>query len=257
MSTKTYDGWQEMPTLQFKEIISELIEAKEERLAKLIISDTGLGKTNTIKIFQRKYSRHTYVIKVGDSFKLADIVDEILQQLGLDTSNVKRWANEARIRSKLHIIEARLRELKMKGEKVIMIFDETENLKPNSLRMMKELYDHVIEYCSIVLIGTQQILDTIFNTRRRNRTGVPQLWRRFKAGKRDITPINKARDFKPFFNQYSIEPNLQDLLMELCENYGELHDYLEPVLRHAAGKGEKITEQLFRLYHKLPKIRRA
>lgn len=247
MSTKNYNGWQDIQTLQSKEIISELIEAKENRLARLLVSDTGLGKTNTIKIFKRKLNANTYVITVGDSFKLVDVLDSILLQLEITTQK-----SETRIREKLHTITEALKNLNGKSKPIIII-DEAENLKPNSLRMMKELYDHIIDYCSLVLIGTEQILETIHNKRRRNRTGVPQLWRRFKAGTRYITPINKARDFVPFFEKYIPgETDLQDSLLELCENYGELHDYLEPVLRHASTNNQAVTDQLFRFIHKLP-----
>jgi DNA transposition AAA+ family ATPase len=248
---KKYNGWQDVKTLQTKEILDELIEAKDHQAAKLIISDTGLGKTHTLKLFRHAKPDHTYVIVVGDSFKLADVLDELLMQMGLYKS-AKRWAQEATIRYKLSQIKMALRSMRIQNKKPIIIIDEAENLKPNALRMMKELYDAIIEYCSLVLIGTPQILDTIFNRRRRNRTGVPQLWRRFKAGTREVTPLDKVRDFTPFFDMYiPDEEDVQDLLIELCENFGELHDYLDPVLRHCANNNKPLTKQTFLLFHKL------
>jgi hypothetical protein len=50
---KKYNGWQDVKTLQTKEILDELIEAKDHQAAKLIISDTGLGKTHTLKLFRQ------------------------------------------------------------------------------------------------------------------------------------------------------------------------------------------------------------
>lgn len=253
MTPLKYTGWQPVKTIQSKEILAELIEARENQVAKLIISDTGLGKTNTIKLFKATKPDHTYVITVGDSFKINDVLDEILIQMGLYKES-KQWELAARIRHKLSEIASALKEINKKGERPIIIIDEAENFKPNSLRMMKELYDYIIESCSIVLIGTEQILDTIFNRRRRNRTGVPQLWRRFKAGTRHITPLDKARDFAPFFKLYiPDESDLQDLLIEQCENFGELHDYLDPLLRYCANNSKPLTEELFRFYHKIPK----
>jgi hypothetical protein len=40
----------------------------------------------------------------------------------------------------------------------------------------------------------------------------------------------------------------------MCTNYGELHDYLEPVLREADETEQPVTEALFRTYHNLPKL---
>jgi DNA transposition AAA+ family ATPase len=248
-SNLKYNGWQQVRTLQSKEILAELNDAKKRLRAKLIINDTGAGKTNTVKLFKEGEPTHTYVIKVGDSFKLVDVVDEILLQMG-----ISKWRYSTRIREKLQMISDTMSDIRKNGGNPLIIIDEGENLKPNSLRMMKELYDYIIDFCSIVIIGTEQILDTIFNKRKRNRQSVPQLWRRFKAGTRFISTIDKARDFKAFFQLYiPNEQDLQDLLIELCENYGELHDYLDPVLEYASDNNKPATEELFRLFHKMPK----
>lgn len=62
---------------------------------------------------------------------------------------------------------------------------------------------------------------------------------------------------KPFFDLHiPKELDLQDLLIELCDNYGELHDYLHRFLQHCDKKNLPVTEQNFRLYHKIPKTKR-
>lgn len=247
---KTYTVWEDVPTLQSKEMISELVDAKEHQRAKLLISDTGLGKTKSIEIFKNKLPNHTYVVVVGDSFKLIHVVDEILRKIG-----VMRYDVRDTIYEKLNAIREKLDDIKRERKaKPIIILDEAENLKPQVLKMIKELYDAIHDYCAIVLIGTEQILDSILNRKHKNRQSVPQLWRRFKAGTKYISALNKARDFKPFFDMYIPEaPDLQDLLNEQCENYGELHDYLHPVLVYCTEQKKAITEDLFRLFHKLPK----
>lgn len=253
MSTKIiYKGWKDIPTFQFKEITSELEAAKKHRRASLLISQTGGGKTHIIKMFHRESPDHTYVVTVGYSYKLIDVLDELVQQLGITLEFVK--SERQNIRMKLAAIAAKLRDIKKKGGKPVIIMDEAENLQPAVLKMIKELYDFIIHNCSIVLIGTDQILDSILNRRNKNRQSVPQLWRRFKAGTRYITPINKARDFKPFFDLHiPAQLDIQDLLLELCDNYGELHDYLHPVLCYCAERQEPVSEKVFRYYHKLPK----
>lgn len=253
MQPKNYNGWQDLQTLQSKEVLSELMEAKSYQSAKLLISDTGLGKSNTIKLFKNTKPQYTYVLTVGDSYRLIDVVHEIMELLEVDIYSKRRQGQN--LRNKLIAIADKLKEIKAKGGKPVIILDEAENLKPQVLKMVKELYDAVIKYCSIVLIGTDHIIDSMLNRKSKNRQSVPQLWRRFKAGTRYISKIDKARDFTPFFNLYiANEPDVQDVLLEVCENYGELHDYLDPVLRHCGEKNVELNEKTFRLFHKLPKV---
>lgn len=252
MSKNQYTGWITLQTIQSKEILSELIEAKERQLAKLIISDTGLGKSHTIRVFEKVKPDATYIITVGDSFKLSHVLDEILRHLGIYHALGKGTVAY----EKLALIKEKMEAMKKAERKCkpLIVLDEAENLKPQTLKMIKELYDSIHKHCSIVLIGTEQILDAILNRRNKNRQSVPQLWRRFKAGTRVIAPMKKARDFIPFFETYIPEQkDLQDLLMELCENYGELHDYLEPFLVWCNLNNKPVNEQNFRLFHKIPK----
>lgn len=259
MKKTTYNGWKNIETLQAKEIIYELADAKKRSQAKILVSETGCGKTNSIKLFKKANPDCTFVITVGASYKLPDVINELLELLQLKFESKDQKHN---IRLKLKAIGVKLRELKSSGKKPIIIFDECENIYVQVLKMLKELYDAVHYYSAIVLIGTDQIMDSIHNKRNKNRQSVPQLWRRFKAGTRFITAIDKARDFKPFFQLYiPAAPDVQDILLECCENYGELHDYLEPVLIYCADKDEPVSEKIFRLIHKMPKnaklLRRA
>lgn len=243
-----YKTWQILPTRQSKEILTELIEAKSEPKAALLINDTGMSKTNTVDLFALKYKINTYKITVGASFKLVDVIDSLCEIMGIEHD-----FSLLEIRKKIKLIAKHVAEVYDEKNVPVIIIDEAENLRPSVLELIKELYDAVIENCSIVLIGTPQILSVIHNTRKRNRKGCPQLWRRFKAGTRYISPINKAKDFKAFFDLYiPEETSLQALLIQLCENYGELNNYLDPALRKAANMGKPLTEELFRLFHKLP-----
>lgn len=253
-SKKQY--WHDLPTIQSKEILAELIDCKENRRAALIINKTGMGKTNSVKLFQKTKPLNTFIVTVGDSYKLEDVVDELAGKIGLQFKRHTHYRRVMSIRQKLEEIAKNLIQLEEDGGNPMIIIDEAENLKPSVLKTIKELYDAVIESCSIVMIGTEQIMDSILNLRNKNRTSVPQLWRRFKAGTRHVTSFNKARDMKPFFDKYiPKEDGIHALLIENCENYGELHDYLEPVLRYADKRNEPVTEKLFRLYHKMPALK--
>ena len=115
---------------------------------------------------------------------------------------------------------------------------------------MKALYDGVVGYAGLVLIGTTQLTRSLAKLKNKDRQGMPQLYRRIKAGIRHINPVP---DFSIFYAKYQVEKPLVKLLDSLCENYGELHDYLEPVLREADEQEVPISEDLFRLVHDMPK----
>lgn len=243
-----YKTWQNnMPTFQSKEIISELSNSKKNCRACLIISDTGGGKTNSVKLFKKQNPEHTYVVTVGQTYKLADVVDELMKEFGIYRSMSKNMLHR-----KLQYMQEYLQDVKKNGGKPIIIIDEAENLKFTVLKVVKQLYDAIIDYCSITMIGTDSIIYTM-TSRTRAGYGLPQLYRRFKAGIRYISEINKARDFKPFFDLYLPgNKDVQDILLQLCENYGELHDYLSPVLDFCNETGKELDAVLFRHYHKLP-----
>lgn len=143
-----------------------------------------------------------------------------------------------------------MKELKRSGHQPQIILDEAENLKLPVIKSLKAIYDFCNGYASITLIGTQQLIDDLIKMKKKNRGGVPQFYRRIKAS---IRNVSTAFDFTPFFEKHNVEKPLRRLLVDLCENYGELHDYLEPALREADERDEPLTEELFRLIYNLPK----
>jgi DNA transposition AAA+ family ATPase len=240
-----YNSWQNFPTIQFKEIINELVEAKQEKKNLMIISSTGDGKTNAIKAFQAKNPKHTYVFTLGDSYSLRTLLSEVMAVFGLTTHHWK----DVKHRSLL-MISKKLNEIAEEGGHPIFILDEAENARVPVLKAIKEIYDAVAGKCSIVMIGTNQLIEQL--NKKATGQSLPQLRRRFKAGTRQITPFNKAKDMKLFFEAFiPNQKDLQDLLIQLCDNYGELHDYLHPFLTNCTKKNIEPTEAAFRFYHKI------
>lgn len=245
-----YKGWQNFLTIQFKEIINELIEAKNEQKNMMLIANTGYGKSNAIKAFQAKNPKHTYVFTLGDSYSLRTLLTEIMAVFGL---TMHQW-RDAKNRS-LKLISNTLNSIAEEGGNPIFILDEAENARIPVLKAIKELYDALAGKCGIVLIGTDQLQAQL--NKKATGQSIPQLRRRFKAGTRYITPFNKAKDMKPFFDAFIPGlHDLQDLLIEVCDNYGELHDYLDPFLRNCEKRNITASEEAFRLYHKIPKIKK-
>ncbi len=237
--TKSY--WQTIQTPQFEKIIHELEVAKRHSRVTTIITGSGCGKTHTVETFCRINPNHTYKVTVNSMYKVKDILNDIAIKIG---SPVHYTAS-----STLRDLMQRLAEMKRMGHSPLLIIDEAENLKLPVIQMLKGLYDGLLGYASIVMIGTNQLTDSLWRMKNSNRNGVPQFYRRIKAG---IKIVTSDKCFAPFFEKYVDDKGLRRLLNQLCDNYGELHDYLEPALKEADERGEPLTEQLFRIIYDMP-----
>jgi DNA transposition AAA+ family ATPase len=253
-TTRQLDHWKTFPCKQFKEIISTLESARDEGKAAMIIGSTGYSKTYSIDKFCQKYSDNTYRITVSSLNRMPDIINELTEKVGVDYGNISFYRmQQYSLKVRLDAIVKKVKEVYIRGGKPILIIDEGENLEISVLKMLKGLYDALKNYCSIVLIGTEQLLNKLLNLKKRNRDAIPQLYSRFKMGLKVLTPIKKHIDFKPFFDYYiPDEIGLQKLLIEKCDNYRELNDALEPALRKAKMQGAPLTETFFRLINNMP-----
>ena len=225
--TKSY--WEIIPTPQLTQAISILKDAKEYGATNLIIADTGAGKTQSVNLFHRKNPADTFVVTVGSSDNLSDLIDKIIDQLKITTGKTKS--------KKLRDIAKKLRNMKESGLEPQLIMDEAEYMKIPALCATKELYDYLHQYCSIVLVGTSQLLKNLDSLRKKDKPGIPQFYRRIKFGIRQLPNVDTS--FKLFLNGLSKE--VQKYLRKICDNYGELHDVLVPVRREADQTGETIT----------------
>lgn len=234
--------WQPLPTLQMVRIIDTLNVSKQTGRAAMLIGPTGCGKSYATEIFCTKNPNHTYKITVSSLYRLRDIINELGELLGIEYLFTNK--------SKVDAICKKLIDIKRSGGNPIIIIDEGENMKLPVLHMVKALYDVLKNYCSIVIIGTEELLTKLIKLRNKKKDGIPQLYRRFKAG---CVTVEPQTNFKLFFEKYAIEKGLAKLLTELCDNYGELNDYLESALKYAQSKGQELTEDMFRLLYNLPK----
>lgn len=226
-------------TVQYDQIYSELLDAKVSGRVKIIISRTGFGKTYTVNQFQKKHPGQTYKITLNSLYKLPDILDDLCSIFNVDMT--RSFGHPSRLRE----ISRKLKIKKDNGGTPTIIFDEAENAKASTLRMLKAFYDEAHQYCSIVLIGTPQLITKLDRLRKNDVEGMSQFYRRFKAGIREFTDIDKDKHFDPFLVDIEDE-NLCELLKTLSDNYGELTDYIGHALKEADRMGLPLTEQLFR-----------
>ena len=143
--------------------------------------------------------------------------------------------------AKIREISTHLKNLKREGETPQLIFDEGEYFKTAALCSIKEFYDYLFGDCSIVIIGTSQLIDQIERLRKRDAKGIPQLYRRIKFGKRYLQPID--RRFVDFLGNLK-DRKVVKWLQNNCANYGELHDVLVPCNREADRLEQPLTLNL-------------
>lgn len=221
--------WKLMPTPQFTAAIAILNDAKKHGTTNIIIGETGSGKTVAIEAFMRKHPVDTYIITVGSTDNLGDLIEKIVDKLKITTGKTKS--------RKLRDIANKLRQMSEDGLNPVIIFDESEYMKQPALASMKELYDYLFEYASIVLVGTEQLIENIDRLRKKNKPGIPQFYRRIKFGIRYLPNIDKT--YKDF--DLDLEKEVMGYVRTLVDNYGELHDVMVPVRRESERTGEPIS----------------
>lgn len=225
--TKSY--WDIKPTAQLTAALAILEDAKKHGTVSLIIGETGCGKTQAIEVFQKKNPMDTYVVTIGSNDNVSDVIDRICEALHVPVAKTKS--------RRLRTIYWKLQDLRENGHHPQLILDESEYMKQPALASMKEIYDHVNNHASLVMVGTEQLLDNLDKLRKKNRPGMPQYYRRIKFGIRQLPKID--RTFKLFLE--GLSKDVVQYLRTICDNYGELHDVLVVVRREQERLDEEIT----------------
>lgn len=227
--------WETKETPQGVAILEALEEAREFGRTITIVGETGCGKSFTIeRLFMKKYPVATYKIVIGNLDNIGDIEDKLADEMGLKLGQMSRSA-------KLKEISLALLMIKYRRLKPLVIFDEAEYMTQKTLCAIKSMYDMLNGVCGIVMVGTDQIIKNFDKLKKKNKTGIPQLYRRIKFGIKYIPNIDKR------YNEFLADVKDRELVMWLrsnCENYGELHDVLEPAKREAERLGEPLSYEL-------------
>ncbi|MDU1906400.1 MAG: AAA family ATPase [Dysgonomonas sp.] len=179
-------------TPQYNQIYTELLDAKLGGRVKIIISKTGYGKTYAVNRFLKEHPSQSYKITLSSLYHLPDVLEELCSLLNVDKTTI--YTHQTRLKH----MSYRLRYKKNNGDYPILVFDEAENATVAILRLLKALYDEVYEFCPIVLIGTPELLIKLEKLKKKGMGGISQFYRRFKAGVREISDINKEIQFIPF-----------------------------------------------------------
>lgn len=236
--------WRTVETPQFIEVIQTLENGKARGTAKMIIGETGCGKTYASDRFVKENPIHTYKITVSNQHKIRDVTGDIGEIMGVSMPHTKA--------SRMRAISSKLMDIRLQGGKPQIIIDEAENMTHGMIGLTKGIYDGIREWASLVIIGTEELVCKL-DWMQKNPSkyeGIPQFRRRFKAGEVHLTPIDRNKHFEQFFADVQ-DAELCKLLRGLCGNYGELHDFLEPAMREAAEDGVILTDQYFRTMYNI------
>jgi len=236
--------WNTVATPQMLRIIATLEDAKKYGLTNVIIGETGSGKSYVADIFAAHYPLDCFKVTVSSQDNIGDLLEKVCEKIHIATEKTKSKT--------LRSIARKLQESKADGNTPILMFDEAEYMRQPALCNMKELYDNLNGICSIVLLGTDQLTRHIDKMRKKNRDGIPQLYRRIRFGIQVLPTID--RTFKQFLNGFLNDKGLVQFLRANCDNYGELHDVLVPALREAERTGQPLTENLIRTMLNMPNL---
>lgn len=228
--------WKVIDTPQLRGILATLQDAKDTGETAVVIGETGCGKTYALDLFAKKFPLEVYTLKVGAADNLSDLINKFLDAIHVESSYKSKSA-------RLRLISEKLKELAESGKDITVVWDESEYMKVPALCAFKELYDLLDKWCALVLIGTRQLVDNLEKLRKRNKPGIPQLYRRIRYRIRVLPTID--RSFKGFLN--GIEPGLKKWLQKNCDNYGELHDVLVPARREAERTNQELNEDFVKM----------
>lgn len=236
--------WEPVATPQMLRILATLEDAKKYGYTNVIIGETGAGKSYVAEIFAQRFPLDCFKITVSSQDNIGDLMEKICEKIHIATEKSKSKT--------LRSIAKKMQQLHADGNSPMLIFDEAEYMRQPALCNMKELYDNLNGVCSIVLMGTDQLTRHIDKMRKKNRDGIPQLYRRIRFGIQFLPTID--RTFKQFLIEFLNDKKLIDFLRANCDNYGELHDVLVPALREAERTGQPLTENLIRTMLNLPNL---
>ncbi len=218
--------WGHFNTQNFKQIITQLKEARTEKTRIAIDGDTGAGKTYSCSQYKNRYHSGTYVVKCSAIENSKEFAINIGETVGVKTYGTAN-AIIKRVVTKLVSLDD-----------AILIIDEAEHIekKQGYINIIKTLADQLENRVGFALLGMNiaQILQKGYD---RNKQNFRQTARRFN--KRELCSTDITEDIENICLTIGInDSRIHQWLKNRIQNFGDL----ENIIKDAFKEAEKIKQ---------------
>lgn len=183
------DNWITAETYNYKLVRSLLTDGKDNSRVHAIIGGAGWGKDTAAKPFAADFE-NVYLINCNEFFNKKYFMVELLRKMGLQTAGTVPEMMERAVRT----LNKTLRPL--------IILNEVDKLKDETLYFFITLYNLCEDKCGIVIMATDQLEKRISRGMFLNKKGYQEIFSRIgrryielkQPSRADITAICAAND---------------------------------------------------------------
>ena len=197
-----------------------------------LLAPSGYGKSYAAEYFKARYRRETVLVKCSSDLQQSRALSEVSRQLGVRTSTDG-------VLQRRHIQEG-IERLTRLGGKPLLIFDEAENIRPQTAGRIKALYDQLRRHdqgalCGFALMGTPDLVEYWEKVSGKQSPGAIQFSRRLLRWNTFVVP--EKLDHESFFEAHGIADQKLRQALRQEEEYGAVVS-IHRALVHYAGKLE-------------------
>lgn len=206
-------NWNIYETTNMKLVMSTCEAAMAERSMKLIIAETGFGKTTALDRFRRKNADSTVYVLMRPTMGVRDCMIAIAQALGL--------SGEGTVNSLVNQVSTRLIE---RGG--LLILDDCGKVIKKFFRIIQQIYDSTEGSVGIVLAGVPALKIHLTKEAGRNKESYPEL----------VSRIG--------WTQHLHEPS-KEIVVRMCNDNGitdpRAHSYIHKIAKNYRDLRNLIT----------------
>lgn len=220
--------WRHFNTDNFKAIISQIKEIRENKDRGTVDGDTGAGKSYGCEMYQKRFPHNTFLVKcdpIENSKEFARSLAEVVrvEDHGTAGAIIKRVCNKL-----------------LSLDDVLLIIDESEHIKSKSgyINIIKSLADRLENKVSLVLCG-MDINDILQKASDKHKQNFRQSARRFSNRMKCYEDI--SADVKKIATELGFNAHCANWLALRMKNFGELKVIVTAALQESEKSQEPIT----------------
>lgn len=225
--------WKHFNTDNFKAIIKQIKEVREEHGRGTIDGDTGSGKSHALAIYQKKYPVNTFIVKCDPT--------ENAKELARSLANVLEVEDHGTTGS----IVKRVCEKLLTKENALLVIDEAEHIKAKQgyINIVKSLADRLEHQVAFMLAG-MDINDILQKAADKHKQNFRQTARRFSKRMRCFDDI--ADDIRKIGDEYGFSSGCINWLILKIKNFGELEAIVSAALKESQLTDQPVTVELLK-----------